>query len=58
MKSKVERLTHEERRELLEFLEDIEDNALADEAKAEGGPLVAWDALKKEMSVRFSVEAS
>ena len=57
MKSKVERLTHEERRELLEFLEDIEDNALADEAKAEGGPLVAWDALKKEMSDKFSGDA-
>ncbi len=47
MKSKVEHLTREERRELLEFLEDIEDNALADEAKAEGGPLVRWAAFSE-----------
>lgn len=58
MKSKVEHLTREERMELLEFLEDIEDNALADEAKAEDGPLIAWDALKQEMSARFASDAS
>lgn len=58
MKSKVERLTREERLELLEFLEDIEDNALADEAKSEGGPLVAWDVVKRGMSARFSGDAS
>ncbi len=58
MKSKVELLTREERMELLEFLEDIEDNALADEAKSEEGPLIAWDALKREMSARFASGAS
>ena len=58
MKSKVEHLTREERIELLEFLEDMEDNALADAAKLEGGPLIAWDALKQEMAARFSSAAS
>ena len=53
MKSKVEHLTPEERRELQEFLEDIEDNALAGEAKAEGGPLVARDALKRKCQPGF-----
>jgi hypothetical protein len=58
MKSKVEQLTREERIELLEFIEDIEDNALADSAKSEGGPLMAWDALKQEMAAKFSSGAS
>jgi hypothetical protein len=58
MKSKVERLTREERVELLEFIEDIEDNALADAAKSEGGPLVSWESLKQEMAAKFSSAAS
>ena len=36
LKDKVERLTSEERYELMQILEDIEDNALADKAEAEG----------------------
>ena len=36
MKEKVERLTPEERYELMQILEDIEDNALTDKAEAEG----------------------
>lgn len=36
LKQKVERLTSEERYELMQILEDIEDNALADKAEAEG----------------------
>ena len=36
LKEKVERLTSEERYELMQILEDIEDNALADKAEAEG----------------------
>ena len=36
LKQKVERLTSEERHELMQILEDIEDNALADKAEAEG----------------------
>jgi hypothetical protein len=36
LKEKVERLTSEERHELMQILEDIEDNALADKAEAEG----------------------
>ncbi|MBE2180472.1 MAG: hypothetical protein IAE97_08370 [Chthoniobacterales bacterium] len=45
---KVERLTPEERAELMQLLEDIEDNALADKAEAAGG----WTSLaelKKEL---------
>jgi hypothetical protein len=34
LKDKVERLTSEERHELMQILEDIEDNALADQAEA------------------------
>ena len=34
LKDKVERLTSEERHELMQILEDIEDNALADQAAA------------------------
>ena len=36
LKQKVERLTSEERHELMQILEDIDDNALADKAEAEG----------------------
>lgn len=36
LKQKVERLTSEERYELMQILEDIEDIALADKAEAEG----------------------
>ena len=36
LKEKVERLTPDERHELMQILEDIEDNALADKAEAEG----------------------
>jgi hypothetical protein len=36
LKEKVERLTREERAELMQILEDIEDNALADKAESEG----------------------
>jgi hypothetical protein len=36
LKEKVEQLTSEERYELMQILEDIEDNALADKAEAEG----------------------
>ena len=36
LKQRVERLTSEERHELMQILEDIEDNALADKAEAEG----------------------
>lgn len=35
LKEKVERLTPDERHELMQILEDIEDNALADKAEAE-----------------------
>jgi hypothetical protein len=54
IKSKAEYLTREERMELLEFLEDLEDNSLAAEAKSEGGPLVAWEAVKQEMNAKLS----
>ena len=50
LKEKVERLTSEERYELMQILEDIEDiedNALADKAEAEGGWPKLVD-LKKE----------
>lgn len=36
LKEKVERLTPEERHELMQILEDIENNALADKAESEG----------------------
>jgi hypothetical protein len=36
LKEKFEQLTSEERYELMQILEDIEDNALADKAEAEG----------------------
>ena len=48
LKQKVERLTSEERYELMQILEDIEDNALADKAEAEGGWTKLAD-LKKEL---------
>ena len=48
LKQKVERLTSEERHELMQILEDIEDNALADKAEAEGGWTKLAD-LKKEL---------
>ena len=48
LKDKVERLTSEERYELLQILEDIEDNALADKAETEGGWTKLAD-LKKEL---------
>ena len=48
LKEKVERLTSEERYELMQILEDIEDNALADKAEAEGGWTKLAD-LKKEL---------
>ena len=36
LKEKVERLSAEERHELMQILEDIEDNTLADKAETEG----------------------
>ena len=48
MKKKVELLSPDERVELMQILEDIEDNALADQAEAKGG----WtnlQELKKEL---------
>ena len=48
LKEKVERLTSEERYELMQILEDIEDNALADKAETEGGWTKLAD-LKKEL---------
>ncbi len=48
LKEKVERLTPEERAELMQILEDIEDNALADKAEAEGN-WTSFDTLKKEL---------
>ena len=48
LKEKVERLTSEERYELMQILEDIEDSALADKAEAEGGWTKLAD-LKKEL---------
>ncbi len=50
LKDKVERLTSEERYELMQILEDIEDNALADKAEAEGGWTKLVD-LKKELGL-------
>ncbi len=49
LKDKVERLTSEERYELMQILEDIEDNALTDKAEAEGGWTKLAD-LKKELA--------
>jgi hypothetical protein len=46
LKQKVERLTSEERYELMQILEDIEDNALADKAEAEG-KFISLDEYKK-----------
>jgi hypothetical protein len=46
LKQKVERLTSEERHELMQILEDIEDNALADKAEAEG-KFISLDEYKK-----------
>ena len=46
LKQKVERLTSEERYELVQILEDIEDNALADKAEAEG-KFISLDEYKK-----------
>ncbi len=46
LKEKVERLTSEERHELMQILEDIEDNALADKAEA-GGKFISLDDYKK-----------
>ena len=46
LKEKVERLTSEERYELMQILEDIEDNALADKAEAEG-KFISLDEYKK-----------
>ena len=48
LKDKVERLTSEERHELMQILEDIKDNTLADKAEAEGGWTKLAD-LKKEL---------
>jgi hypothetical protein len=50
LKDKVERLTSEERYELMQILEDIEDNALADKAEAEGKfiPLEEYRKLSSE----------
>ena len=46
LKEKVEQLTSEERYELMQILEDIEDNALADKAEAEG-KFISLDEYKK-----------
>ena len=46
LKEKVERLTSEERYELMQILEDIEDNTLADKAEAEG-KFISLDEYKK-----------
>ena len=46
LKEKVERLTSEERYELMQILEDIEDNALADKAEADG-KFISLDEYKK-----------
>ena len=46
LKQKVERLTSEERYELMQILEDIEDIALADKAEAEG-KFISLDKYKK-----------
>lgn len=48
MKKKVERLSPGERAEPMQILEDIEDNALADQAEAKGGWTGLQD-LKKEL---------
>ena len=46
LKQKVERLTSEERYELMQILEDIEDIALADKAEVEG-KFISLDEYKK-----------
>jgi hypothetical protein len=46
LKEKFEQLTSEERYELMQILEDIEDNALADKAEAEG-KFISLDQYKK-----------
>ncbi len=46
LKQRVERLTSEERHELMQILEDIEDNAVADKAEAEG-KFISLDEYKK-----------
>jgi hypothetical protein len=46
LKDKVERLTSEERFELMQILEDIEDNAMADKAEARGD-VIAFEEYKK-----------
>jgi hypothetical protein len=46
LKEKVERLTSEGRYELMQILEDIEDNTLADKAEAEG-KFISLDEYKK-----------
>jgi len=50
LKDKVERLTSEERYELMQILEDIENNGLADKAEAEGKfiPLEEYRKLSSE----------
>ena len=46
LKEKVQHLTSEERHELMQILEDIEDNALADKAEA-GGQFISFEEYKK-----------
>jgi hypothetical protein len=46
LKDKVERLTSEERYELMQILEDIEDNALADQAEARS-KFISFEEYKK-----------
>ena len=46
LKQKVERLTSEERYELMQIIEDIEENALADQAEA-GGKFIPFEQYKK-----------
>lgn len=46
LKDKIERLTSEERFELMQILEDIEDNALADKAEARSD-FIAYEEYKK-----------
>jgi uncharacterized protein YgfB (UPF0149 family) len=48
LKEKFEQLTSEERYELMQILEDIQDNALADKAEASGEWVKLAD-LKKEL---------
>lgn len=46
LKDKVERLTSEERFELMQMLEDIKDNAMADKAEARGD-FISFEEYKK-----------